>query len=651
MSKNNWFVLASSIVILTGCGGSDDTSLPPLDPITPDPIVGSIEPLISTANYEVYGSEQTRVGSSEGFAIIPSSNNQIQSVRWQQNSGPSLTILANNSQTIGFDVPEAGNYALQANITLSNNQTFSQVVTFNAEESANTAAIRLDHTVTELGKVSLHITGDSEKTIQSITWEQLAGPSAQNITYNDENRFMFFDAPAVSQDAIMQLEATITYEDGSEDSDTSLLTVKNVNFESNGLFFGNNDVISEDMHAYRDNSPYKDEIERCVYSNQIPNPPTCTFNDLPLIGMETRTPSIDDILDRTLVSHQWMGDRFKDFLTDSVAGEDMLALLRGVTAVVISYDVRPSFYWSATGAIYLDANNFWQTPMERDTLNDQPDFRSDFGSDLQFDMFWRYTKNDEYYPERTVDKEDRVARNFANVEASISWLMYHELAHANDFFPPSSWSSLVGNTTPLSYVRNNNQISDSLDQIYPLRSDIMHNLAQVRFRNETPTAVERNYRGTDVEGFFVPDIAPSFYAYFTIREDIATLVERYMMLYRMEAEADVAIIDGRTPGPDDEPLVVWGQRNRISDDSLEDRTVYAVERIYPELGDIRGILQSLTEPVLMRPNEGWFENLVLNNPQGESISRSQIQKFTIEEKKLREVQDSQTPHLHKYKLE
>jgi hypothetical protein len=324
----------------------------------------------------------------------------------------------------------------------------------------------------------------------------------------------------------------------------------------------------------------------------------------------------------------------------------MLNLLRGVTAVVISYDVRPSFYWAATGAIYLDARNFWQTPEERDTLNDVPDFRSDFGSDLNFSVFWRYTKDNDYYPSARIAKQDRINRSFEDVEASISWLMYHELAHANDFFPPSSWASVSTNTTPLAYFRNNGTNSDILDDDFPLRSDQLHSLAQVRFANQTPTSTERNYRGTDIEGFFAPDIASSFYSYLTEREDFATLFERYMMLYRLGSEADVAIIDGRTNS--DEPLVVWGQRNRITQGSLEDRTVFTVSRVYPELGNIRNTLRSLNSPILMTPNQGWFENLEISPvaPGTNAVSSraKQARKFSRQEIEQRVFSDTRFIH-------
>jgi hypothetical protein len=643
-TKLNGLLILS--VLLSACGGDSSTGTPPP---APAPTTGNITPIIDTQTVQIFGEQQAQAGGAIGFALIPKGTANVDTIYWEQTSGPSLNILANNSQTIGFDVPQSGSYSLNVAVKMEGEITSTNYsVDFSASSGQQKASIRLDHTVSELGKVSLHLGAPDAKEIENVTWSQIGGPQVQNIDTNDD--FLFFDAPSVASDAVIAYTADVSYTDGTSDTDDVFLTVKNVDFDINGLFYGNDTIISQDMHAYRETSPYKSALERCVYNNNIPNPPECTFTELPLIGMQSNSPTIGDILDRTLVSHNWMGDRFADYLQNSAAGPDMLQLLRGVTAIVISYDVRPSFYWSATGAIYLDAANFWQLPIERDTLNDQPDYRSDFGSDLQFSVFWRYTKDNDYYPKARIEKQNRIARDFVDLEASISWLMYHELAHANDFFPPSSWPLINSTTTPLTYTRNNETRSDLLDDTFPLRSDEMHALAQVRFRNETPTAAQRNYRGTDVEGFFTPDISASFYSYLTIREDFATLVERYMMLYRLNAEADVAIIDGETQN--EEPLVVWGQRNRISESSLEDRTVFAVERVYPELGDVRGILQGLSEPILMTPNQGWIENLEispLNNKSNDIFSIRNTNKsidMPLSSNRLRQIilEDSRDIH-------
>lgn len=653
--KLTFTYLLAITALIQGCGGSDSGSMAGT-PSNPNycnqsasvSSTGSLSPIIDNQVLQIFGNLQVETGGATGFAIIPKGALEVDNINWMQSAGPTLVFMASNSQTIGFDVQESGNYSLKVAVKMvGETSPTTYDIDFSAASGQNKATIRLDHTVTELGKVSLHIGIPENKVLQDVQWTQVAGPRVLNAEENED--FLFFDAPSVNQDSIVSYSANVTYSDGSTDNDDVIITVKNTDFEENGLFCGNDIIISEDLFAYQQDSPYKLALEQCVYNNKIPNPPICTFATLPMLGMETNSPTIDDVLNRTLVSHKWMGDRFADYLQNSPAGQDILLLLRGVTAVVISYDVRPSFYWSATGAIYLDANNFWQTPSERDTLNDAPDYRANFGSDLKFSVYWRYTKNNEYYPKARIDKQDRINRDFSDVEASISWLMYHELAHANDFFPASSWASINTNITPLSYSRSNTTSSDTLVNNFPLRSDEMHSLAQVRFNNSTPTNIEKNYTGTDIEGFFSPDIAASFYSYYTEREDFATLVERYMMLYRLDSEADVAIIEGTTAS--DEPLVVWGQRNRISDSSLEDRTVFAVNKVYPELEDVRTTLRTLPSPILMNRNQGWFENINISPSENNAVDSQSVRRklplrktYTLEQMEKLAQQDSSNIH-------
>jgi hypothetical protein len=303
-----------------------------------------------------------------------------------------------------------------------------------------------------------------------------------------------------------------------------------------------------------------------------------------------------------------MGDRFKQYLQQSGTSEDMRKLLRATTAIVISYDVRPSFYWTATGAIYLDANNFWVTPQERDTLNDQPDYRSNFGKDLQFIIPWRYVKNNDYYVRNSdYPAAARLSKSFAAMEANISWLMYHELGHANDFFPAHSWSGLSANTSPLAYANQVNPSSTAFSQQHPLASSEMKALAQVSFAGTTASNTQKGYQADDVELFFEPDLAPAYYSYSTIREDYATLFERFMMSYRLGVSADVAILSNVD---NDALIVTWGQRDRFNLPQLQSRVRQVVGNILPEL-DVAGMQAELPAAQLMTPGLNWFENLNL----------------------------------------
>ncbi|MBF7072880.1 hypothetical protein ISG33_05640 [Glaciecola sp. MH2013] len=617
--------VVSTLLVLSACGGSSDSSSPSNRPSLPPAVVtdsvGELAPILSQGNISLYGDTSFVTGGSYGFAITTNNSDLITSVNWQQISGPALTVLAPHSQTIGFDTPEAGDYAFRINVT-----TTSANLSFDHEFSveANTlpiANVRLDHTVTERAKVSLRVGANgNDISTASVRWSQVAGPQVLEFSQGQTTpSFLTFNLPEVTKDELIQIRAELTFSDGSTSVDDSFITIKNAQISDNAYLPSIGVVASQDMFSFNPNSPYKDAIESCVYNNTLSS--TCNFGTLPLLGQVNMTPSVEDILDRTLVSHEWMGLRFKEYLERSVAGPDMLNLLRGVTAVVISYDIRPSFYWTATGAIYLDARNFWVTAEERDTLNEAPDFRSNFGSDLQFGVFWRYVKdNQPYMPGQRFSINARESRSFEVLEADISWLMYHELGHANDFFPPSSWSSLSANQDPRSYFQNNTANSSAMIESFPLTSVQMKALAQVSFAGEDANASQRNYDASDIQNFFEPDISPSYYSYLNEREDYATLFERFMMQYRLGASADIGIINvNNNPNF----AVTWGQRDRFNLPSLQGRTRFTVNRVYPELGDVSAIQQEqLPAPVLLRSGVAWNSNFDLSAAENNTLLQS-----------------------------
>src|SRR5690625_3844189 len=141
--------------------------------------------------------------------------------------------------------------------------------------------------------------------------------------------------------------------------------------------------------------PYAEVLAQCAFENirdghnHINR--ACTMETLPLLGQEAADVDIDLILSRTLVSHDWMAVRFEQLLNE--LPEDLMQMFQSVTAVVIGADIRPSYYLATTGAIYFDPSRVWFTAAEKNTISRAPDFRSDFGRDLNFTVLWRYVKN------------------------------------------------------------------------------------------------------------------------------------------------------------------------------------------------------------------------------------------------------------------
>lgn len=610
------WLLPVSLLALYGCGGSSDDNVP-------------VVPISLSIN----GVTEVTLGDSVDFTVAASSGSSITSVKWQVTGGSGLsnttTPLAAHTQAIGFDPATPGDYQISVFATYSNGEVHDDTTTLTVLDGGpKEAVLRIGHETSEGGNVSLRVDNNSLKGITSINWRQVSGTTVPSFTYDEGSysHHIYFQAPRVNVDEVIEIEATLAFDDGSTDSDIVQVLVKNIDIDRNAYFVDDSGTIpqtvSSHMQPYHADSPYADALSDCVYNNTLSE--SCRFSTLPLIGQQTESPTIDDILDRTYVSHPWMGDAFKDFLETSDTASDLLSMLRATTAVVIAYDIRPSFYWAVTGAIYLDANNFWRSPEERDTLNTQPDYRSNFGNDLDFSIYWRYTRNNEYfYPQPGLAASDRRTRTREGVEAALSWLMYHELAHANDFFDYTTWSSLSNSDTPLNFFNENSQLSTGLSNALPLSSSQLHALAQVSYGGNTASSTQRNYSAQQVADWFEGDGAITYYSYYTDREDFANLVERFMMLYRINVSSDVGILS-KDAINDGTYSVTWGQRNRVNDDQVRLRAEYAVSRIMPAL-NVSEIQATLPSPMLFPENSTWFNSVDLS-------SIEQHESFTTQEK-------------------
>ncbi len=356
---------------------------------------------------------------------------------------------------------------------------------------------------------------------------------------------------------------------------------------------------------YIQSAPHKDVLTRCTVT--LREGQECSLTTLPLLGMETSDPTVDEIMARVVVSHAWMGERFRQVL--EVLPVEIRLLTRALTAIVISYDIRPSFHTTQTGAIYLDPAGLWITQEEEASISDEPDYRSEFGKVLNFIMLWRYTRDEQYVTFLPTDRD----RTVDEIKYRMASLMFHELAHANDYFPREAMQSVNRNIPIWQAIAQQNRPSSNLAQQYPLRSSLMRGLAQVSFAGASATAIQTTYTAEDVAGEFPNDYANDYYNYTTNREDMAMLFEELMMLYSYAVDRDVAV----TNYPDSEEcadyIVAWGQRNRILEPATGQRALYVAGRLLPELlPTLEGFLASYdTGPTLMVNGKDWCANRFL----------------------------------------
>lgn len=328
----------------------------------------------------------------------------------------------------------------------------------------------------------------------------------------------------------------------------------------------------------------------------------CTLGQLPLIGMETNDPTVDDIMKRVVVTHDWMGTRFRDLL--QIMPHEVLLMMRALTAVVISSEVRPSYYTSHTGAIYLDPQGLWLTSAEEADISTSPDPRTADVQSLDFLILWRYEK----------DNTDirAMPRTLDTLKLRMASLLFHELAHANDYFAPTRLDSLNTSVPVYQAAGPNNAIaSGGLAATYPLQSTLMHSLAQIAFQHADPTSSLLAVTPDQVANEFPADVANDFYNYSTDREDLAMQFEEVMMLYTLGVARDVAVTNSPADAQScSEYVVSWGERSRIGEAAVGARSLYAVERLLPEAAaGVSSMLDSLPAPPLMQAGVDWCTNI------------------------------------------
>jgi len=611
-------VLLLLIAVVAACGGGSDSSPPPPPPMPAAPSLGA-STCTGTEAFSVVADASAMVGKVAG-AVLAGCSGPVANVNWTQTAGVPVTLLSSRTQAISFEAPAAGTYTFTVTFVDANGALNSATASVNAVAAvtATPVMIRVDHAARKGGNVSLRAWPPLAPG-ETNTWVQIAGPPV-TLDAGDPNRVLFV-APDVTRDTALIFRVTRRSASGATDSDDAYVLIENYMQappDPNGTL----PHVFSDLHVsrtypYRANGPFAGALVGCTYNAALEytggGANLCSLSTLPLLHQTTSgaLPTADQIMDRVIVSHDWMGQVFEQFVRTQ-ATPDMLRLLNGVTAIVIGAQVRPSFYYALTGAIYLDADNFWLTAAQRDVINEAPDFRSDFDRDLMYSGVWRYAGNNQsiFLP---FPATSRISRDITYLLQEAGWLMYHELAHASDFMPPAARASL---NNSLSAWRNIEPRfpallpSTLMTNLYPLQSAQMAGLAQVKFFGATATAAQRAYTPADVANFFAPDRATDEYNYSTPREDLAMTFEEFMMTRNHGWRRDVAITDKITATTTSGTLIVrWGQRGRLGEASIKPRARFAVEQIAPWVNPVE--VDNLPVPIAMRAGDSWGSNLVL----------------------------------------
>lgn len=604
-------LLVAGALLLPSCGGGGGGGGPAPSPAPADQAI-------------VVADTGVPVGKHAG-AVVAGLAGPLSDVTWTQTSGAPVELLSAKSQAISFAPTAVGPHQFTVSFRDSTGtaRTLSATINVTAAGTGSSVTARVDHAVRAGSNVSLRAwttiaPGDSAT---SLTWTQLAGPQVALDT-TDPRRVLFV-APNVASDTVLRFRVTLQTTLGTDSDDVYVLVERYPQAPAGAQYVFEGLHVSR-VHPYRSaaqGNPYANVLAGCTYNAQLHVGNLCPLSTLPFLHQETggALPTIDQVMNRVLVSHDWMGDVFREFLETNDTSGDIRRLLNGVTAVVIGSHVRPSFYYAATGAIYLDADNFWLTPEQRDVVNEAPDFRSDFDRDLGYSSVWRYALNGNslFLP---FPPTDRIPRTVEYLLYEAGWLMFHELAHASDFMPPAARGNLVGTLSAWhNIVLANSLVSDQLTAAMPLQSAELSGLAQVKFHGQVANTTQRGYTPLQVAGFFSADRANDEYNYSTTREDTAMLFEEFMVARNIPgARRDFAITDKIQPTTTSQTLIVrWGQRGRAGDAAVKPRVDFVVRRLAPWVTDADpDAVTNLPAPLAMRDGESWFANLTLPAPPG-----------------------------------
>ncbi|MEJ6006239.1 hypothetical protein WG899_11815 [Paucibacter sp. AS339] len=615
MRRASW--LLSLLLAACGGGGGGGSGSPEPAPLEVPPLsavcqAGSVARLAQEA--------APQQGRNSELALLSCSSAALSQIRWTQTSGPTLKPLSAGSAAISLEPAVAGSYGFELGYTDAKDRSYKAAVTFKAEPAADVArlTLRAEPSVVSGGKTSLRAwpsgLSEAELTGASYSWSQVDGPTA-TLGETSANRLLL-TAPVVTSDQLLQLRASISLADGRILTGQFALLVQAPAARPADPLFASSDAIAR-VYPYRAASPYAGPLSDCVYSAALskssPNN-LCTLGQLPLLGQATggAVPTVEQVMDRVLVSNDWMGEVFERFLREQDSFGDYRRMLASVTAVVIGGRVRPAFYWNATGAIYLDAAYFWLTPEQRDSLSEAPDPRSNNGALLNFSTPWRYVK-DNQHASVSYPVAGRQSRSLEDLRYELGRLLYHELTHAADFMPPRSHAGLPSNKRVYEAGPALSS-SENLKNRLPFYSSQMQGLARVLSFGETPSAQQIAYQAADITAFFSADRVNDDYSYSVpsgesySREDAAMLVEEGMMQLRYGVLRDFAVAGKLLPDSNSADLILnWGQRGRIGEPSIRPRLQLVLTELMPWLSP--NIVDGLAAPLPLRAGLSWGANL------------------------------------------
>ncbi len=362
----------------------------------------------------------------------------------------------------------------------------------------------------------------------------------------------------------------------------------------------------EEIILYNPSQENADKIKDCAFKVKAEN--SCPISDSPLLGMNKNQISINEIMNRTMSSKYSYFETFRNVLYQMP--KETLNLFGSVNAIVISDRINPDFYHYSSGAIYLSGNNFWKTEAEREAANNNKDYRESFGAALPF-----ISTREHYKRGRSLDLAERLkTRTDQQLAPLLIKLLFHELAHANDFFPKSFYDSTDMDVTKSYYAMTEENWEKEKVISQKMKTDLTSvawkKASPILYQGEKADAEAKNTSAYTMLREFITDVAVAPYSYSSPREDMAMLIEESLFYHYYEYDSYVIII--KLPGadfkiPEDFSYpIAGGIKNKIAAPNVKERAEDILERVFnPAFADKISRSLETIYPVAIPEDTDW----------------------------------------------
>jgi len=344
----------------------------------------------------------------------------------------------------------------------------------------------------------------------------------------------------------------------------------------------------EDSFTYRTDGAYSSVIKGCAEAYYVED--LCSLATLPLLGQEKAVPTKDMIMQRVLVSHKWMGDRFAQML--DVLDDDIKVLFANTRVIIIDSDLSNGGY-GGDGRIKISPKNLWMTPQEAQTIittiNENIEkYSDDTGSQensvekLQFDPFSIWSK-DNSGAYNSISLYSNSSRSTDDIKYLMAYSLYYSLSLAKNLIPKDGFSAL-NNTKSLysNYIDNESDwISTRLYNNTPLNSDKLIHLADVYYNDTNATQDDTTINAEDLGRLFQDEGASDFYGYNGKWADIGEMFSSTMLKYHYNVDSDVGFTNRRDSDSCTDYILGWGEYNRIASPLGKPRAEFVANEILP----------------------------------------------------------------------